>query len=142
MKFSLFSFLSWDLSSFARDKYAPFLLKPKSKFAVVVFFLGLLGLSLYGTTMVHDGLYLTDVVPRDTKEYHFIEAQFKYFSFYNMYLVTTDSFDYAHSQKLLIQLHDAFNSVKYVIKDNNNKLPDMWLHTFRNWLKGNHSSSF
>ncbi|XP_028987893.1 protein patched homolog 1 [Betta splendens] len=129
-------FLHWNLSSFARDKYAPLLLKPKSKAIVVVLFLGLLGLSLYGTTMVHDGLYLTDIVPRDTKEYDFIDAQFKYFSFYNMYLVTMDGFDYARSQRLLVQLHNAFNSVRYVVRDSNNKLPRMWLHYFQDWLRG------
>ncbi|PWA25157.1 hypothetical protein CCH79_00005285 [Gambusia affinis] len=129
-------FLHWNLSKFAREKYAPLLLKPKSKVAVVVFFLGLLSLGLYGTTMVHDGLYLTDIVPRDTKEYDFIDAQFKYFSFYNMYLVTMDGFDYARSQRLLIQLHNAFNSVKYVVRDGDNKLPRMWLHYFQDWLNG------
>uniref|UniRef100_A0A8C6UD23 Patched 2 n=1 Tax=Neogobius melanostomus TaxID=47308 RepID=A0A8C6UD23_9GOBI len=129
-------FLDWNLSSFARDKYAPLLLKPKSKAIVMVLFLGLLGLSLYGTTMVHDGLYLTDIVPRDTKEYDFIDAQFKYFSFYNMYLVTRDGFDYARSQRLLIQIHNAFNSVKYVVRDSNNKLPRMWVHYFQDWLRG------
>uniref|UniRef100_A0AAX7V117 SSD domain-containing protein n=1 Tax=Astatotilapia calliptera TaxID=8154 RepID=A0AAX7V117_ASTCA len=129
-------FLHWNLSNFAREKYAPLLLKPKSKAAVVVLFLCLLGLSLYGTTMVHDGLYLTDIVPRDTKEYDFIDAQFKYFSFYNMYLVTMDGFDYARSQRLLIQLHNAFNSVRYVVRDSDNKLPRMWLHYFQDWLRG------
>ncbi|XP_068427172.1 protein patched homolog 1 isoform X2 [Clinocottus analis] len=129
-------FLHWNLSSFARDKYAPLLLKPSSKAVVVVLFLGLLGLSLYGTTMVHDGLYLTDIVPRDTKEYDFIDAQFKYFSFYNMYLVTMDGFDYACSQRLLVQLHNAFNSVRYVVRDSDGKLPRMWLHYFQDWLKG------
>ncbi|XP_031150201.2 protein patched homolog 1 [Sander lucioperca] len=129
-------FLHWNLSSFAREKYAPLLLKPQSKAIVVILFLGLLGLSLYGTTMVHDGLYLTDIVPRDTKEYDFIDAQFKYFSFYNMYLVTMDGFDYARSQRLLIQLHNAFNSVKYVVRDSDSKLPRMWLHYFQDWLRG------
>ncbi|TMS09348.1 Protein patched-like protein 1 [Larimichthys crocea] len=125
-----------DSKSGKKEKYAPLLLKPKSKAIVVVLFLGLLGLSLYGTTMVHDGLYLTDIVPRDTKEYDFIDAQFKYFSFYNMYLVTMDGFDYARSQRLLIQLHNAFNSVRYVVRDSDNKLPRMWLHYFQDWLKG------
>ncbi|XP_068196450.1 protein patched homolog 1 [Antennarius striatus] len=129
-------FLHWNLSRFAREKYAPLLLKPKSKATVVVLFLGLLGLSLYGTTMVHDGLYLTDIVPRDTKEYDFIDAQFKYFSFYNMHLVTMDGFDYARSQRLLIQLHNAFNSVRYVVRDSDNRLPRMWLHYFQDWLRG------
>uniref|UniRef100_A0A6Q2Z9N5 SSD domain-containing protein n=1 Tax=Esox lucius TaxID=8010 RepID=A0A6Q2Z9N5_ESOLU len=129
-------FFRWNLSSFARDKYAPLLLKPESKVVVVVLFVSLLGLSLYGTTMVHDGLYLTDIVPRDTKEYDFIDAQFKYFSFYNMYLVTMDGFDYARSQRLLIQLHNSFNSVKFVVRDGNQQLPRMWLHYFQDWLLG------
>uniref|UniRef100_A0A3Q2XT47 Patched 2 n=1 Tax=Hippocampus comes TaxID=109280 RepID=A0A3Q2XT47_HIPCM len=129
-------FLNWNLSHFAREKYAPLLLKPKSKAIVVILFLGLLGLSLYGTTRVHDGLYLTDIVPRDTKEYNFIDAQFKYFSFYNMYLVTMDGFDYARSQRLLIQLHNAFNSVRSVVRDSDGKLPRMWLHYFQDWLRG------
>lgn len=129
-------FFRWNLSSFAREKYAPLLLKPETKTVVVVVFVALLSLSLYGTTMVHDGLYLTDVVPRDTKEYDFITAQFKYFSFYNMYLVTMDGFDYARSQRQLLQLHNAFNSVKYIVKDSNHRLPRMWLHYFQDWLKG------
>ncbi|KAL7879822.1 hypothetical protein SRHO_G00020760 [Serrasalmus rhombeus] len=129
-------FLHWDLARFARDKYAPLLLKPETKMVVVVAFVALLGLSLYGTTMVRDGLYLTDIVPRDTKEYDFISAQFKYFSFYNMYLVTMDGFDYARSQRELLQLHNAFNSVKYVVRDSEQKLPRMWLHYFQNWLRG------
>nr|Q98864.1 RecName: Full=Protein patched homolog 1; Short=PTC1; Short=Patched 1 [Danio rerio]CAA67386.1 patched protein [Danio rerio] len=129
-------FFRWNLSSFAREKYAPLLLKPETKTVVVVVFVALLSLSLYGTTMVHDGLYLTDIVPRDTQEYEFITAQFKYFSFYNMYLVTMDGFDYARSQRQLLQLHNAFNSVKYVVKDGNHKLPRMWLHYFQDWLKG------
>lgn len=129
-------FLRWNLSSFARDRYAPLLLRPTSKAAVVVLFLGLLGLSLYGTTLVHDGLYLTDVVPRDTPEYDFIDAQFKYFSFYNVYLVTMGGFDYARAQRLLVQLHTAFGSVRYVVRDADGQLPRMWLHYFQDWLRG------
>ncbi|XP_051788392.1 protein patched homolog 1 [Erpetoichthys calabaricus] len=129
-------FFRWNLSDFARDKYAPLLLKPKTKVTVLVMFMVLLGISLYGTTMVHDGLYLTDIVPRETKEYDFISAQFKYFSFYNIYLVTMGGFDYARSQRQLLQLHNSFNSVKYVVRDENQKLPRMWLHYFLDWLQG------
>ncbi|XP_012681164.1 protein patched homolog 1 [Clupea harengus] len=129
-------FFRWNLSSFARKKYAPLLLKPETKTVVVVMFVALLSLSLYGTTMVHDGLYLTDIVPRDTKEYDFIAAQFKYFSFYNMYLVTMDGFDYARSQRELLQIHNGFNSVKYVVRDSDQRLPRMWLHFFQDWLRG------
>ncbi|KAM6948197.1 protein patched homolog 1, partial [Aplochiton taeniatus] len=129
-------FLRWNLSGFARDKYAPLLLRPQSKAVVVVVFVALLGLSLYGTTMVHDGLYLTDIIPRDTKEYDFIQAQFKYFSFYNMYLVTKDGFDYSRAQRELVQLHNAFTSVKHVVRDGDHRLPRMWLHYFQDWLRG------
>ncbi|KAK1786913.1 hypothetical protein P4O66_017012 [Electrophorus voltai] len=129
-------FLRWNLSRFARERYAPLLLKPQAKAAVLVTFVALLGLSLYGTTMVRDGLYLTDIVPRDTREYDFISAQFRYFSFYNIYLVTTGGFDYTRSQRQLAQLHGAFSTVKHVVRGSGGELPRMWLHYFQDWLRG------
>ncbi|XP_069481804.1 protein patched homolog 1 isoform X2 [Ambystoma mexicanum] len=125
----------WTLSCFAEKHYAPFLLKPKTKIVVIFLFLGLLGVSLYGTTCVRDGLDLTDIVPRETREYDFIAAQFKYFSFYNMYVVT-QKVDYAHSQHLLYELHQSFSSVKYILLEEDKQLPKMWLHYFRDWLRG------
>lgn len=125
----------WTLSCFAEKHYAPFLLKPKTKIMVIFLFLGLLGVSLYGTTCVRDGLDLTDIVPRETREYDFIAAQFKYFSFYNMYVVT-QKVDYAHAQHLLYDLHQSFSSVKYILLEEDKKLPKMWLHYFRDWLQG------
>ncbi|XP_042768737.1 protein patched homolog 1 isoform X4 [Panthera leo] len=102
---------------------------------VIFLFLGLLGVSLYGTTRVRDGLDLTDIVPRETREYDFIAAQFKYFSFYNMYIVTQKA-DYPNIQHLLYDLHKSFSSVKYVMLEENKQLPKMWLHYFRDWLQG------
>ncbi|XP_074186355.1 protein patched homolog 1 isoform X2 [Rhinolophus sinicus] len=125
----------WTLSSFAERHYAPFLLKPKAKVVVILLFLGLLGVSLYGTTRVRDGLDLTDIVPRETREYDFIAAQFKYFSFYNMYIVTQKA-DYPNIQHLLYDLHKSFSNVKYVMLEENKQLPKMWLHYFRDWLQG------
>ncbi|XP_006867699.1 PREDICTED: protein patched homolog 1 isoform X1 [Chrysochloris asiatica] len=125
----------WTLSSFAEKHYAPFLLKPKAKVVVIFLFLGLLGVSLYGTTRVRDGLDLTDIVPRETREYDFIAAQFKYFSFYNMYIVTQKA-DYPNIQHLLYDLHKSFSNVKYVMLEENQQLPKMWLHYFRDWLQG------
>ncbi|XP_019524347.1 PREDICTED: protein patched homolog 1 isoform X2 [Hipposideros armiger] len=125
----------WTLSSFAEKHYAPFLLKPKAKVVVILLFLGLLGVSLYGTTRVRDGLDLTDIVPRETREYDFIAAQFKYFSFYNMYIVTQKA-DYPNIQHLLYDLHKSFSNVKYVMLEENKQLPKMWLHYFRDWLQG------
>uniref|UniRef100_A0A8C9EJF0 Patched 2 n=2 Tax=Pavo cristatus TaxID=9049 RepID=A0A8C9EJF0_PAVCR len=126
----------WSLSDFAREKYAPLLLRTQTKVVVVVLFLALLGLSLYGTTMVHDGLYLTDIVPRDTKAHAFISAQFKYFSFYNMFIVTKGGFHYPGAQAALLSLHQAFSTVKYVVREGNHDLPKMWLHYFQDWLRG------
>ncbi|XP_051007102.1 protein patched homolog 1 [Acomys russatus] len=125
----------WTLSSFAQKHYAPFLLKPKAKVVVILLFLGLLGVSLYGTTRVRDGLDLTDIVPRETREYDFIAAQFKYFSFYNMYIVTQKA-DYPNIQHLLYDLHKSFSSVQYVMLEEDKQLPQMWLHYFRDWLQG------
>uniref|UniRef100_A0A3Q2E239 Patched 1 n=1 Tax=Cyprinodon variegatus TaxID=28743 RepID=A0A3Q2E239_CYPVA len=125
----------WTLASFAEKHYAPFLLRPTTKVVVIMLFLGLLGISLYGTTQVRDGLELTDIVPRETSEYDFIGAQFKFFSFYNMYVVTQRA-DYTQSQLLLHQLHQRFHSVHYVLKEDNGTLPRMWLHYFRDWLNG------
>ncbi|XP_053325363.1 protein patched homolog 2 [Spea bombifrons] len=129
-------FLKWSLSDFAREKYAPLLLKPETKGIVVALFMALLGLGLYGTTMVHDGLYLTDIVPRETKEYNFISAQFKYFSFYNMFIVTKGGFEYPKVQEALYELHESFGSVKYVVREEGRDLPKMWLHYFQDWLRG------
>ncbi|NXH55460.1 PTC1 protein, partial [Rhabdornis inornatus] len=125
----------WTLSSFAEKHYAPFLLKPKAKIVVIFLFLCLLGLSLYGTTRVRDGLDLTDIVPRETREYDFIAAQFKYFSFYNMYIVTQKA-DYPNVQHLLYELHRSFSNVAYVLLEEDRQLPKMWLHYFRDWLQG------
>ncbi|XP_063769817.1 protein patched homolog 1 isoform X1 [Pseudophryne corroboree] len=125
----------WTLSSFAEKHYAPFLLKPKSKVVVIFVFLALLGVSLYGTTCIRDGLDLTDIVPRETQEYDFFATQFKYFSFYHMYVVTQKA-DYPRSQRLLYDLHKSFVSVKYVLLEEDQQLPKMWLHYFRDWLQG------
>ncbi|XP_031440813.1 protein patched homolog 1 [Clupea harengus] len=125
----------WSFASFAERHYAPFLLQPTTKVVVIILFLGLLGVSLYGTTCVRDGLELTDIVPRETSEYDFLGAQFKYFSFYYMYVVTQRA-DYARLQGLLYELHSRFESVKYVLREDDGRLPRMWLHLFRDWLKG------
>nr|XP_033771760.1 protein patched homolog 2 isoform X1 [Geotrypetes seraphini] len=132
----LLPFFGWNLSNLAREKYAPLLLKPQTKAVVLFLFLTLLGISLYGSTMVHDGLSLADIVPRDTKEHRFISAQFKYFSFYNMFIVTKGGFDYPQSQETLYSLHQAFAAAKYILRVKDQELPKMWLHYFQEWLRG------
>lgn len=59
-----------------------------SQIFVVVTSLIMLVLCIVGVVRVKEGLDLTDVVPKNTNEYSFLEAQSKYFGFYNFYAVT------------------------------------------------------
>lgn len=103
---------------------------------MLVLFGALLGLSLYGATLVQDGLALTDVVPRGTKEHAFLSAQLRYFSLYEVALVTQGGFDYARSQRALFDLHQRFSSLKAVLPQPAAQAPRTWLHYYRNWLQG------
>ncbi|XP_035107140.1 protein patched homolog 2 isoform X5 [Callithrix jacchus] len=126
----------WNLTHFARYQFAPLLLQSQAKAIVLVLFATLLGLSLYGATLVQDGLALTDVVPRGTKEHAFLSAQLRYFSLYEVALVTQGGFDYAHSQRALFDLHQRFSSLKAVLPPPATQAPRTWLHYYRNWLQG------
>uniref|UniRef100_A0A8C3H7Y4 Patched 2 n=1 Tax=Chrysemys picta bellii TaxID=8478 RepID=A0A8C3H7Y4_CHRPI len=126
----------WNLADFAREKYAPLLLQTQTKGIVVLLFLALLGLSLYGSTLVHDGLYLTDIVPRGTKEHAFIATQSKYFSFYHVFIATKGGFHYPSSQEALYALHRALGALQHVVRDHTRQPPKMWLHYFQDWLRG------
>ncbi|XP_057639788.1 protein patched homolog 2 isoform X1 [Chionomys nivalis] len=126
----------WTLAHFARYQFAPLLLQTQAKALVLVFFGALLGLSLYGATLVQDGLALTDVVPRGTKEHAFLSAQLRYFSLYEVALVTQGGFDYAHSQRALFDLHQRFSSLKAVLPPPASQAPRTWLHYYRSWLQG------
>ncbi|XP_046517567.1 protein patched homolog 2 isoform X2 [Equus quagga] len=126
----------WNLAHFARYHFAPLLLQSHTKAMVLVLFGALLGLSLYGATLVQDGLALTDVVPRGTKEHAFLSAQLRYFSLYEVALVTQGGFDYAHSQRALFDLHQRFSSLKAVLPPPATQAPRTWLHYYRNWLQG------
>ncbi|KAJ8316305.1 hypothetical protein KUTeg_006319 [Tegillarca granosa] len=127
--------LSTSLSSLATKYYGPFLQRTPVKVFTVLFFFILLILGIYGTTKVKDGLDLTDVVPKGTTEYSFLETQSKYFGFYNIYLVTKGGFDYPNNQNLLYEYHRAFQSVGNIIKREDGSMPTFWLSQFRQWLQ-------
>ena len=80
---------------------------------VFTLFAGLLAAGIYGCLQVEDGLELTEVVPQNSIAHQFVDAQFKYFSFYPMALVTQEEFDYPHRQKTLYSYHEAFKEVSY-----------------------------
>ncbi|XP_014445371.1 protein patched homolog 2 [Tupaia chinensis] len=126
----------WNLAHFARYQFAPLLLQSHIKVMVLVLFGALVGLSLYGATLVQDGLALTDVVPQGTKEHAFLSAQLRYFSLYEVALVTQGGFDYAYSQRALFDLHQRFSSLKAVLPPPATQAPRTWLHYYRDWLQG------
>lgn len=68
--------------------YGPLLEKTFAKVVITLGFVALIITGVVGTLRVTDGLDVTDVVPRDTDEYRFLEAQAEYFGFYNFYAVT------------------------------------------------------
>eukprot|EP00057_Strongylocentrotus_purpuratus_P022786 XP_011677260.1 PREDICTED: protein patched homolog 1 isoform X1 [Strongylocentrotus purpuratus] len=127
-------FWRWNFSEFARDCYAPFLQKTFVKISVLVLFTCLLGASIYGVLIMEDGLEITDVVPRGTREEEFLTIQSRYFSFYNMYAVTQEDFDYTSRQKQLHAFHGAFSAIPEIIREADGSLPTFWLQTFRDWL--------
>ncbi|RUS84707.1 hypothetical protein EGW08_007535 [Elysia chlorotica] len=126
--------LTWTLTCIASKVYAPFLQRTFVKVTVLLSFLVLLIIGAWGTAQVKDGLDLTDIVPRDTPEFDFLQAQSKYFGFYSINAVTKGDFDYAANQQLLYQFHAAFDKVKHVIKREDGSLPAFWLDLFRQWL--------
>lgn len=77
---------------------------------MIIFFLSLLAVAIYGLRQVEGGLDLTDVVSRKCVEYKFVEARLKYFSFYPVALVTKE-FDYANQQKTLLSYYEELKNV-------------------------------
>ncbi|XP_059087594.1 protein patched homolog 1-like isoform X1 [Tigriopus californicus] len=122
------------LTGFASLQFGPWLTKAPFKVLITAICLALTVLGVYGMTVMEDGLTLSDVVPQNTSVYHFLNAQDKYFGFYNMYAVSQGNFEYPQNQKLLYDYHNAFVRIPNIIKDDNGGLPEFWLSLFRNWL--------
>ncbi|XP_068147159.1 protein patched [Drosophila tropicalis] len=125
---------SFSLSHFAYKYYTPFLMLSWVKFLAVMGFLSALIFSLYASTRLQDGLDIIDLVPKESQEHKFLDAQTRLFGFYSMYAVTQGNFEYPTQQQLLRDYHDAFVRVPHVIKNDNGGLPDFWLLLFRDWL--------
>ena len=126
----------YSLTYFADNIYGPILQKKPVKVIVIFVFLAVLTISVCGLVRVEDGLDLTDIVPRNTIEYRFLNFQRKYFSFFNMFAVTMGNFDYPNNQKLLHEYHQTFTRVGQIIKNDDGGLPEFWLTMFRDWLLG------
>ncbi|KAH8321529.1 hypothetical protein KR074_007690 [Drosophila pseudoananassae] len=133
-KSSGYTLTTFSLSSFAFKYYAPFLMRSWVKFLAVMGFVVALIFSLYASTRLQDGLDIIDLVPKNSNEHKFLDAQTRLFGFYSMFAVTQGNFEYPTQQQLLRDYHDAFVRVPHVIKNDNGGLPDFWLLLFRDWL--------
>ena len=125
---------TFSINYFVQSCYVPLLQRKLVKGLVLVSFLALLVISILGCIRVNDGLELTDIVPRDTSEHKFLNFQRQYFSFFYMYAVTKNNFDYPNNQKLLYEYHQSFTRVGAIIKNDDGGLPPFWLPMFRDWL--------
>ncbi|XP_076440508.1 protein patched homolog 1-like isoform X2 [Babylonia areolata] len=105
------------------------------KVMVMMSFGVMLVVGAWGVAQVKDGLDLTDIVPKGTPEYSFLEAQAQYFGFYGIYAVTKGDFDYPNNQKLLYDYHAAFQRVQRISKREDGTVPTFWLDIFRQWLQ-------
>ncbi|PFX16833.1 Protein patched-like 1 [Stylophora pistillata] len=122
------------LSYFAKEYYGPWLQRMPVKISVLFVFACVLAAGVYGCLKVEEGLDLTDVVPRKSPEHKFVKAQFEYFSFYQMQIVTKGGYDYPNGQELLYKFHRAFKKIDNIIKTPEGELPPFWLMYFRDWL--------
>lgn len=98
------------------DYYSPCLQNYIIKGMVIILFISIFGLSIYGASTVEDGLNLVDVLPKDTPQYGFVNSSLAYFAFFDIY-INTKEMDYAHQQKELIETYQAVYKHSKVVKD-------------------------
>ena len=104
------------LTRLVTDYYSPCLQNYVIKGVIIVLFVCIFGLSIYGASTVEDGLNLVDVLPQGTREYGFVNSTLTYFAFYDIYICTKEM-DYAHRQKELIETYQAVYNHPKVVKD-------------------------
>ena len=104
------------LTRLVTDYYSPCLQNYIIKGVIIVLFICIFCLSIYGATAVEDGLNLVDILPQDTPEYGFVNSTLTYFAFYDIY-INTKEMDYAHRQKELIETYQAVYKHRKVVKD-------------------------
>ena len=63
------------ISRFARDYYGKMVAGTPMKVAVLMVAFGLLGASAWGINRLEDGLDISDIVPRNTSVWRFLEAE-------------------------------------------------------------------
>ena len=122
------------ITRFVKDYYGRIITKTPMKVITLLTLTCLIGASVLGISKLEDGLDLSDMVPRNTSVWRFLDTEDKYFGFYNMHAVTQGNFEYPENQAILYTYHDSFVRVQNIIKDDNGGLPEFWLSLFRTWL--------
>ncbi len=83
---------------------------------IVIFAFGvMLSGSVYGVLLEEQGLDLTDVVPKNTAPYSFLEAREKYFSFFPMFSILEGPLDYPGQQKIISNFRDTMERSKWTV---------------------------
>ena len=123
------------LAKFARVYYAEWVNRKFMKSFAILSSIILTAIGLWAVCWgVTDGLALSEIVPKNTTAYSFLDAQHKYFGYYNMHVVTQGHFEYPQNQKIIYDYQNAFVRVPNLIKNDDGGLPEFWLSLFRTWL--------
>ncbi|XP_022907743.1 protein patched [Onthophagus taurus] len=111
------------------------ILQPVMKVLLCLSYLGFISIFIYNGMKISCQVRLSSFLPATMDEYHYLEAQNRYFGFYNFYLVTTEV-EYPLDQHLLYKYHSTLTNVPNVLKDSNGGLNmnNFWLANFREFL--------
>jgi patched 1 protein len=123
---------SWSFYCFVENVYVPMMkntyakvrgrigcliILTHSQVLIMLMALGLLGMGIYGTCKLEDGLELSDIIIKGTPEYEFLIAREKYFSFYPMNIIMRTPTDLPEKQAMLGQLRqDVINVHEYTVR--------------------------
>ncbi|KAJ8955478.1 hypothetical protein NQ318_003579 [Aromia moschata] len=110
------SLISWFVTRYLTSM----LFKPFVKVVLCLTYAVLIIFCVFNGLKLELDVRLSSFLPRNTQEYKYLEAQNKFFGFYNFYLVTTE-LEYPLNQPLLIPMGGL-------------NMNDFWLANFRDYL--------
>ncbi|XP_050314836.1 protein patched [Anthonomus grandis grandis] len=124
------------ISYFTTRFFQSILIKPFVKVLMCLLYTILVVFCVFNALNIQVDVRLSSFLPRNTQEYKYLEANDKYFGFYNFYLATTE-LEYPFIQPLLYEYHSSLTHVPHVLKDSNGGLSmnNFWLENFRDYLE-------
>ncbi|XP_047122760.1 protein patched homolog 2 isoform X1 [Hydra vulgaris] len=131
----------FSITYFAQNYFGEWVTEIQVKIVVMFVCCIQLFIAGYGTAKVQQGLDLGEMVPRESPQHRFLSARQKYFSFYQVHVVTKGKlngkiFDYSNNQGLLTEFYARIKKLSFVMGNNNDEEPTFWLPIYRNWLQG------